>query len=155
MSEKKKSKKKPKIKKHDKIIKISTTKCKNFLNSKKHINSIINIAESIDFDEEGKLLISCLQELKNMEEENKAIYADSTDNSLYPHLNDTYFNQKIFQKREFNETKMEKIPDVKKIKEITDQLCQDKEFELAPHQMFVRNFLSFQTPYNILQVVYL
>jgi|UniRef100_A0A6C0AL60 hypothetical protein len=144
--------KKTKSKKHDKTIKISTPKCKNFLNNKKHINSIINIAESIDFDEEGKLLISCLQELKDMERANEESFS-KTDNSLYPHLNDKYFNQKIFQKREFNETKMEEIPDIKKqekFQEITDKLCKDKEFELAPHQMFVRNFLSFQTPYNSL-----
>tara|TARA_B100001175_G_C19515128_1_gene646962 strand:+ start:15105 stop:18902 length:3798 start_codon:yes stop_codon:yes gene_type:complete len=145
--------KKTKSKKLNKKIKISKTKCENFLNSKNHINSIINIAETIDFDEEGKLLISCLKELKKMEADNKKSFSE-TDNSLYPHLNDQYFNQKIFQKREFNETKMEEIPNIKgkpkEFQEITDKLCKDKEFELAPHQMFVRNFLSFQTPYNSL-----
>lgn len=35
------------------------------------------------------------------------------------------------------------------IEEHADKLC-NAEFELAPHQMFVRNFLSFQTPYNSL-----
>ena len=28
--------------------------------------------------------------------------------------------------------------------------CNSKFFELAPHQLFVNNFLSFQTPYNSL-----
>ena len=27
-------------------------------------------------------------------------------------------------------------------------ICENTEFELEPHQMFVRNFMSFQTPYN-------
>ena len=35
----------------------------------------------------------------------------------------------------------------KEIEEVSNKLC-NAEFELAPHQMFVRNFLSFQTPYN-------
>ena len=30
-----------------------------------------------------------------------------------------------------------------------DILC-NAEFELSPHQQFVKNFLSFQTPYNSL-----
>ena len=35
------------------------------------------------------------------------------------------------------------------VKEQAEKLC-NSEFELAPHQLFVRNFLSFQTPYNSL-----
>ena len=36
-----------------------------------------------------------------------------------------------------------------KINEEAEKLC-NAEFELSPHQQFVRNFLSFQTPYNSL-----
>ena len=66
---------------------------------------------------------------------------------LYPTLDDTNFNIKIAEKREFNETQYE--GDVYPIEEHANKLC-NAEFELAPHQMFVRNFLSFQTPYNSL-----
>jgi len=66
---------------------------------------------------------------------------------LYPNLNDPLFNIKISEKKEFNDTKYNgEIVDVEKQAEI---LC-NAEIELAPHQMFVRNFLSFQTPYNSL-----
>uniref|UniRef100_A0A6C0B863 Helicase ATP-binding domain-containing protein n=1 Tax=viral metagenome TaxID=1070528 RepID=A0A6C0B863_9ZZZZ len=66
---------------------------------------------------------------------------------LYPHLNDPNFNIKIAKRKEFNDTKYDgTIYDVKKQAEI---MC-NAEFELMPHQLFVKNFLSFQTPYNSL-----
>ena len=66
---------------------------------------------------------------------------------LYPTLDDTNFNIKIAEKREFSETQYE--GGVYPIEEHANKLC-NAEFELSPHQMFVRNFLSFQTPYNSL-----
>jgi len=66
---------------------------------------------------------------------------------LYPELNDPNFNIKIAKRKEFNDTKYDgTIYDVKKQADI---LCNAK-FELMPHQIFVKNFLSFQTPYNSL-----
>ena len=42
---------------------------------------------------------------------------------------------------------------INNIEEESDKLCNPNiEFELDPHQMFVRNFLSFQTPYNSLLI---
>ena len=67
---------------------------------------------------------------------------------LYPNTNDPNFNIKIASKKEFNDTKYDGIihDDVKKYaNEISTA-----EFEISPHQSFVRNFLSFQTPYNSL-----
>jgi len=66
---------------------------------------------------------------------------------LYPELNDPNFNIKIAKRKEFNDTKYDgTIYDFKKQADI---LCNAK-FELMPHQLFVKNFLSFQTPYNSL-----
>jgi hypothetical protein len=67
---------------------------------------------------------------------------------LYPSLNDAQFNIKIAERKEFNDTLYdgEIYTDIAAQSEI---LC-NSEFELAPHQMFIRNFLSFQTPYNSL-----
>ena len=64
---------------------------------------------------------------------------------LYPSLDDPEFTSKISQRKEFYDTRYEKPEGT--IEEVSDKLC-NAEFELAPHQMFVRNFLSFQTPYN-------
>ena len=64
---------------------------------------------------------------------------------LYPNLNDPLFNIKIAEKKEFNDTKYDgEIHDIKTQSDILSKA----EFELSPHQAFVRNFLSFQTPYN-------
>jgi hypothetical protein len=66
---------------------------------------------------------------------------------LYPNLNDPNFIIKIAEKKEFNDTKYDgRILD---IKEHADVLS-NADFEMAPHQAFVRNFLSSQTPYNSL-----
>ena len=57
------------------------------------------------------------------------------------------FNIKISEKKEFHDTTYDgKIYDVQTK---GDELC-NTPFELNPHQKFVRNFLSFQTPYNSL-----
>jgi len=64
---------------------------------------------------------------------------------LYPSLDDPMFNQKIATRREFFDTQYD--GKITKIEETADAVC-SADFELAPHQAFVRNFLSFQTPYN-------
>ena len=66
---------------------------------------------------------------------------------LYPHLNDPDFNLKIAKRKEFNDTKYDgKIRD---IKQFANKVCK-ADFELSPHQLFVKNFLSLNTPYNSL-----
>ena len=64
---------------------------------------------------------------------------------LYPDFIDPDFNLKISNKKEFADTTYDgKIYDV----EEQAALMSNADFELAPHQVFVRNFLSSQTPYN-------
>ena len=69
---------------------------------------------------------------------------------LYPNLNDPLFNLKIAEKKEFHETQYDgTIDEDTDIETQADRLSK-REMELSPHQTFVRNFLSFQTPYNSL-----
>lgn len=64
---------------------------------------------------------------------------------LYPDLNDPNFNIKIALKKEFSDAQYDgKIRDIEKQ---ADLLCKAK-FELSPHQLFVKNFLSVDTPYK-------
>ena len=71
---------------------------------------------------------------------------------LYPTLNDPNFNIKIAQKKEFSDTKYDgTIYDVEKYANILS----NAEYELLPHQAFIRNFMSFQTPYNSLLLFHL
>ena len=87
------------------------------------------------------------RELNAIELQNRDEIAreESEYSYLYPSLDDPNFTSKISQRKEFYDTRYEKP--VGSIEEVSDKLC-NAEFELAPHQMFVRNFLSFQTPYN-------
>ena len=66
---------------------------------------------------------------------------------LYPTLNDPRFILKIAKRKEFFHTKYDGT--VHPIEKQANMLCNAK-FELMPHQKFVKNFLSFHTPYNSL-----
>ncbi len=79
--------------------------------------------------------------------ENKYLQNTTENNNLYPLLNDSNFNIKIAEHQEFNETKFD--GEIKGIKKTAEAFC-NKEFELMPHQIFVKNFLSLETPYNSL-----
>jgi len=70
------------------------------------------------------------------------------DSYLYPNLNDKEFNIKIATKKEFNDTKYDGTIN-QDIKTHADMLAK-ADFELQPHQAFVKNFMSFQTPYSSL-----
>jgi hypothetical protein len=84
---------------------------------------------------------------KEMIERKELAKNPEEDDYLYPSLNDPNFIVKIAEKKEFSDTKYDgKIYDIKEQAEI----LANAEFELSPHQAFVRNFLSFQTPYNSL-----
>ena len=74
------------------------------------------------------------------------------EQNLYPHIESPDFNRKITLKKEFQNTKIKGYTkeDYKNITKISDELCNVKDFELTNHQQFVRNFLSFETPYNSL-----
>lgn len=88
---------------------------------------------------------------KELFEKEKEEYSLNRENKeydfLYPHINDPHFNEKIAKRKEFNDTKYDgKIRD---IKTYANQVCKS-HFELLPHQLFVKNFLSLNTPYNSL-----
>jgi hypothetical protein len=87
--------------------------------------------------------------LNNKELLNRKYISDHDEKfaNLYPSLDDPNFNIKIAEKQEFNETTYDGT--IYDIEEQAKKLC-EADFELVPHQLFVRNFLSFQTPYNSL-----
>ena len=89
------------------------------------------------------LLKKELVERNCLEEEGEDI-----NSFLYPNLNDTDFNIKIAEKKEFNDNKYDGTIHAN-VKKQADILA-NADFELSPHQTFVKNFLSFQTPYNSL-----
>jgi hypothetical protein len=88
-----------------------------------------------------------LLEKELMEQDNLA-KDENVRSFLYPNLNDKSFNIKIASKKEFNDTKYDGTihEDIKGYAEKLSKM----DFELQPHQQFVKNFLSSQTPYNSL-----
>lgn len=84
-------------------------------------------------------------DIKKEELESISLQDNKDFEYLYPSLNDPNFNVKISERKEFFDTKYD--GEIKDVTTEGDKLC-NAEFELSPHQIFVRNFLSFQTPYN-------
>lgn len=117
----------------DKLIK---EKMKDFLKS----NPIIHMGQK------NTQYIQRCKELRTR----KKIMENDDNTSLYPLYEDPQFNRKIQIKKEFSNTIYpEKTDeDIINIDKKQMELCKPKIFELASHQQFVKNFLSFQTPYN-------
>ena len=67
-------------------------------------------------------------------------------NILYPTLDNENFNVDIASRKEFNDNKYD-IFKSNNIEQDSYKIC-NAEFELSPHQLFVKNYLSFNTPYN-------
>ena len=97
---------------------------------------------------ESKEYNSFLFQKEKLERENlQEIKDDDPLGFLYPELNDHNFNVKIAKRKEFNDTQYDGT--IYDIKEQANKLC-NVDFELMPHQLFVKNFMSMQTPYNCL-----
>ena len=78
-------------------------------------------------------------------------YVDNSEHEyLYPHLDDPNFSLKIAKRKEFNDYQYDgSVTSIEDIQEQASKLC-SADFELMPHQTFVKNFMSLQTPYNSL-----
>ena len=61
---------------------------------------------------------------------------------FYPEIVDEDFNQKIYEKKEFRDTEIKEKVDYNKLD------FNKKDFMLEPHQLFLKNYISPDTPYN-------
>ena len=124
------------------------------------MTTISSIKEDISIDEKPTTISPILEDTEkksidlnklqnDTELEERRMWSSDREkyNYLYPSLNDPLFNKKIAEKKEFNDTKYDGT--IHEINRHAEKLC-NAEFELSPHQQFVKNFLSFQTPYNSL-----
>jgi hypothetical protein len=90
------------------------------------------------------------QQQQPLEQQQQPLEPKNQNDFLYPDLNDKNFNLKISEKKEFYDTRnTEQVYKNKELIERADKLC-NAPYELQPHQYFVKNFMSFQTPYNSL-----
>jgi len=106
--------------------------------------------KSLNCNDENFYTTDCNKFLLKKELIERKYLSENEDNNdyLYPNLNDNKFNVKIATKKEFNDTRYDGTiyEDIKKQADILSKA----EFELSPHQAFVKNFMSFQTPYSSL-----
>ena len=61
---------------------------------------------------------------------------------FYPEITDEDFNEKIYMKKEFRDI------EIKEKKDWNIKYVPKKEFILDPHQIFLKNYISPDTPYN-------
>jgi superfamily II DNA or RNA helicase len=61
---------------------------------------------------------------------------------FYPEITDNDFYQKIYEKKEFRDTEIKEKVNYNK------STTYKKEFTLEPHQVFLKNYISPDTPYN-------
>jgi hypothetical protein len=142
-SKQEKPKRKPKVVKLKKRkIRIKSVKSCETLQTEYNEGKISKNIGNADY----QALLKCVSD-KDREELSKN---EGEFEYLYPNMDDPLFNVKIAKKKEFFDTRYEPRgeEEYKNIEAYTQKLCDNTEFELDPHQMFVRNFLSFQTPYN-------
>ena len=81
------------------------------------------------------------------QEQERQLLKETRYEYLYPSIFDPDFNKRIASKKEFSDLVYEKSYHDPRIH--SEKLC-NADFELAPHQIFVRNFLSSYTPYKSL-----
>jgi len=79
--------------------------------------------------------------------ENKAKETDikkDKNNSymFYPNITDSDFSEKIYLKKEF------RMHEIKNKPNYSSDFSYKKDFTLEPHQLFIRNYISPDTPYN-------
>lgn len=70
----------------------------------------------------------------------------SEEDILYPNIDDTDFNIKLFSKQEFQDIAYKRKTEDFNV--LIESACSG--FELSPHQLFVKQLISNQTPYNSL-----
>jgi hypothetical protein len=135
---------------------IDAVKANKMLNKKQTKFNVLNkiplsIISKKEDDEKNELeaLIKYQKQNEFLTEIEKTEYNDNNENdnypNLYPNLNDPNFSSKISLFNEFQSTKYD--GKIGPIEELANNVC-NADFELMPHQMFVKNFLSENTPYN-------
>ena len=145
LPEKESPKKKKKIKKTGKItLKMNTLN--DIIEGLKRLDKKEKSGDFSEKNEKTRNILLNKKEIYNRE----ALESADTPNFLFPNKDDPNFNIKLIEKKEFNVLKKRVITDYDDLENLSEEACNRKIFELLPHQIFVKNFLSFQTPYNSL-----
>jgi len=85
------------------------------------------------------------REIKLLNKQTQKV-ADLDQFIYYPNFLDNNFTEKIYSKKEFYENKI--VIGDKDINKLAESRCNKKHFNLMPTQIFLKNFISPETPYN-------
>jgi hypothetical protein len=108
----------------------------------------IQLSKTIDsIDSEDNRMKELFKQKETVERKTFEYLNDKDSIGVYPHILDPNFNVKIATKKEFADNAYSTKP--KDVIKESELLC-NREFELAPHQKFVKTFMSSYTPYNSL-----
>uniref|UniRef100_A0A6C0H4E6 Helicase ATP-binding domain-containing protein n=1 Tax=viral metagenome TaxID=1070528 RepID=A0A6C0H4E6_9ZZZZ len=134
---------KTKKKNNEELVSLFRENINKFDNSKLDKNKLEILEKDLNTLTDYKYFNNAV-ELLNAQELNNSF--NSNYKYLYPHLDDEFLNIKIANKQEFEENKLI-ITIEDDFEKQSNEIC-NKDFELAPHQKFLKNFLSMYTPYN-------
>ena len=134
---------KSKKKNNEELVSLFRENINKFDNSKLDKNKLELLEKNLNTITDYKYFNNAV-ELLNAKELNDSF--DTNYKYLYPHLDDEFLNIKIAHKQEFEENKL-KVTITDDFEKQSNEIC-NKDFELAPHQKFIKNFLSMYTPYN-------
>ena len=126
-----------KEKKIDKIYELYEKNIKYDTISEKDINELEKKKKII---KDSPVYKFCL--LRSLKKIIESYEIDDPEYVDYPDKNDKRFEEKIYEKEEFN---MFEIP--KESKGLFN-VCENKDFEISAHQLFLKNYLTKETPYN-------
>ena len=108
-----------------------------------------NIEENNSNVEEESNIENEEEFVSNIEEINESNYSETVDEDkfkFHPEIDDPYFYKKLYQKKEFYKYRYE--DEKRKMEDICPQTSKSREFRLMPHQEFLKNYISPNTPYN-------
>ena len=133
-----------KIKNHyeSKYTNISIDTCQKIYNNFDNFNKEVLTQSDIDILRNGidknknPYIKICKDRLKTIVENIIDTKEVDIDNYCYPDYNKNNFSENIINRFEFSIDSLEK------------EDCEEKEFNLAPYQIFLKNFISESTPYN-------
>lgn len=108
------------------------------------IKKLRSALENIESEQNRvRMLLSAKEKMEINELSNLSITKNGVD--YYPNILDPNFNIRLLKKKEFYDNRYD--DEIKDLETEAKNLC-ERDFELAPHQAFIRNFLSHLTPYN-------
>ena len=108
------------------------------------VQKLKSALENIESEQKRvQTLLDAKEKMEINELANLKIEKDGTE--YYPNILDPNFTVRLLKKKEFYEHRYD--DEIKDIESEAKNLC-ERDFELAPHQAFIRNFLSHLTPYN-------